>query len=77
MRGFGSFDAAARFCMAHDVLRDQLRPRTRFNEVVSLAEQRRLFGGALGRGVRIAPGCLTTPATGLSQPTAACRPYAV
>ncbi len=43
MRGFGSFDAAARFCMAHDELRDHLRPRTRFNEAVSLAEQRRLF----------------------------------
>jgi len=43
MRGFGSFDADARFCTAHDELRDHLRPRTRFNEVVSLAEQRRLF----------------------------------
>jgi len=43
MRGFGSFDAAARFCTAHDELRDHLRPRSRFNERVSLAEQRRLF----------------------------------
>jgi len=43
MRGFGSFDSAARFCTAHDELRDHLRPRTRFNEAVSLAEQRRLF----------------------------------
>jgi len=43
MRGFGSFDSAARFCTAHDDLRDHLRPRTRFNEAVSLAEQRRLF----------------------------------
>jgi len=43
MRGFGSFDAAARFCMAHDELRDLLRPRTRFNEAVSLADQRHLF----------------------------------
>ena len=43
MRGFGSFDAAARFCTAHDELRDHFRPRTRFNEAVSLAEQRRLF----------------------------------
>jgi putative transposase len=43
MRGFGSFDAAARFCTAHDELRDHLRPRTHFNEAVSLAEQRRLF----------------------------------
>ncbi len=43
MRGFGSFDAAARFCTAHDELRDHLRPRTRFIEAVSLAEQHRLF----------------------------------
>ena len=40
MRGFGSFDSAARFCTAHDELRDHLRPRTRFNEPVSLADQR-------------------------------------
>jgi len=32
MRGFGSFDAAARFRTAHDELRDHLRPRTHFNE---------------------------------------------
>ncbi len=38
MRGFGSFDSAARFCTAHDELRDHLRPRTCFNEAVSLAE---------------------------------------
>ncbi len=43
MRGFGSFDAAARFCSAHDELRDQLRYRQRLNETVSLADQRRLF----------------------------------
>jgi len=43
MRGCGSFASAARFCMGHDELRDHLRPRPRFNEVVSLAEQRRLF----------------------------------
>ncbi len=43
MRGFGSFDAAARFCMAHDELRDHRRPRTHFNEAVSLADRRRLF----------------------------------
>ena len=43
MRGFGSFASAARFCTAHDELRDHLRPRTRFNEAVSLAAQRRLF----------------------------------
>ncbi len=43
MRGFGSFASAARFCTAHDELRDHLRSRTRCNEAVSLADQRRLF----------------------------------
>ncbi len=53
------------------------RLRTHFKDAVSLANHRRLFGGALRRGVRGAPGCLTILATGLSQPTAVCRPYAV
>jgi len=43
LRGFGAFDAAARFCPAHDELRDHLRSRRHMNETVSLAEQRRLF----------------------------------
>lgn len=43
MRGFGSFDAAARFCTAHDELRDHFRFRRHLNEIVSLSEQRRLF----------------------------------
>jgi len=43
MRGFGSFDAAARFCSAHDERRDHLRVRTHMNETVTLAHQRRLF----------------------------------
>ena len=43
MRGFGSFEAAARFCTAHDELRDHLRYRQHLNETVSLADQRRLF----------------------------------
>jgi hypothetical protein len=43
MRGFGSFAAAARFCTAFDELRAYFRPRTRFNEAVSLGAQRRLF----------------------------------
>jgi len=43
MRGFGSFASAARFCTAHDELRDHFRSRQRLNETVSLAEQRRLF----------------------------------
>lgn len=43
MRGFGSVAAAARFCTAHDELRDHFRSREHLNETVSLAEQRRLF----------------------------------
>ena len=43
MLGFGSFAGAARFCTAYDELRAYFRPRTHFNERVSLAEQRRLF----------------------------------
>jgi len=43
MRGFGSFASAARFCTAHDELRDHFRSRHHLNETVSLAEQRRLF----------------------------------
>jgi len=43
MRGFGSFASAARFCTAHEELRDHLRFCRHLNETVSLAEQRRLF----------------------------------
>ncbi len=43
MRGFGSFDAAARFCTAHDERRDYVRSRQHPNEAVSLADQRHLF----------------------------------
>ena len=43
MRGFGSFDAAARFCSAHDELRGYFRSRRTVGEAVSLAEQRQLF----------------------------------
>ncbi len=43
MRGFGSFEAATRFCTAHDELRDHLRYRHHLNETVSLADQRHLF----------------------------------
>ncbi len=43
MRGFGSFEAASRFCTAHDELRDHFRSRQHLNETVSLADQRRLF----------------------------------
>jgi len=42
-RGQLYFAAAARFCIAHDELRDHLRSRRHLNETVSLADQRRLF----------------------------------
>ncbi len=44
MRGYGSFDAAARFCSAHDERRHHLRARQLLNETVSLADQRRPSG---------------------------------
>jgi len=43
MRGFGTFDSAARFCSAHDELRDYFRHRTRMDEVVPLGVQREQF----------------------------------
>ncbi|BCL84656.1 hypothetical protein ccbrp13_71210 [Ktedonobacteria bacterium brp13] len=43
MRGFGTIEAAARFCCAFDELRNYLRPRRTMGEVVSLLEQRRAF----------------------------------
>ena len=43
MRGFGSVASAARFCSAHDELRDHLRTRQRQGETVPLAEQRRIY----------------------------------
>ena len=43
MRGFGSFEAAARFCTAHDELRDSFRPRQEMGETVTLAKKRQLF----------------------------------
>ncbi len=43
MRGFGSYEAAARFSTTYDELRDYFRPRRALREAVSLAEQRRLF----------------------------------
>jgi putative transposase len=43
MRGFGNFDSAARFCSAHDELRDYFRHRTRMDEVVPLGLQRDQF----------------------------------
>ncbi len=43
MRGFGNFHSAARFCSAHDELRDYFRHRTTLDEVVPLAVQREQF----------------------------------
>ena len=43
MRGFGSFEAAARFCCAFDELRNYFRLHHRKGGPLSLAEQRRLF----------------------------------
>ena len=43
MYGFGTLEAATRFCCAYDELRNSLRPRSAMGEVVSLREQRRAF----------------------------------
>jgi transposase-like protein len=47
MRGFGSVVSAARFCTAHDEVRDYFRARTRMGEAVPLARQRALFRARL------------------------------
>ncbi len=43
MRAFGAFVSAARFCSAHDQVRDYFRHRTRMDEVVPLSVQREQF----------------------------------
>ena len=43
LHGFGSFAAAARFCTAHDELRDYFRYRHRVGETVPLAKRRQTF----------------------------------
>ena len=43
LRGFGSFAATARFCSAHDELRDSLCSRPRMGETVPRAPRRQLF----------------------------------
>jgi putative transposase len=43
MCGFGTVQAAARFCRAFDELSNYFRPRRRMGETVSLLEQRRAF----------------------------------
>jgi putative transposase len=43
MGGFKNVDSAKRFCRVHDEVRNFLRPRSRRNEVVSLAQRRLLY----------------------------------
>jgi putative transposase len=43
MRGFGTFASAARFCIAHDEVRDYFRAATHMNETVPLPVQRALY----------------------------------
>ena len=43
MRGFGTVEAAARFCCTFDEIRNYFRPRRRMGEAVSLLEQRQPF----------------------------------
>ncbi len=43
MRGFGTIEAAARFCCAFDELRNYFRFRRTIGETVSLLEQRQVF----------------------------------
>lgn len=43
MRGFGSFEAAARFCRAYDEQRQYFRYRSKPKDKVPLPEQRQLF----------------------------------
>ncbi len=43
MRGFGSFESASRFCSAFDEQRQYFRYRSKPKELISLAEQRRIF----------------------------------
>jgi hypothetical protein len=43
MRGFGTFEAATRFCCAFDELRNDLRPRCIMGEAISFSERRRAF----------------------------------
>jgi putative transposase len=43
MHGFENFESATRFCRAFDELRHYFRLRSMEREILSLAEQRRLF----------------------------------
>jgi len=44
MQGFGSVEAATRFCRAFEEVRHWFRPRQRMKQAVSLADKRGLFG---------------------------------
>jgi putative transposase len=46
MRGFKSHDAAERFCREHGELRNLLRPRRRYNQIVSASLRRARFAKA-------------------------------
>jgi putative transposase len=48
MHGFGSFQAASRFCRALDEQRDYFRNRTRPKQTIPLPEQRRMFRQRFG-----------------------------
>jgi transposase-like protein len=43
MGGFKSVESAQRFCRVHNEVRNFLRPRSRRNEAVSLAQRRLLY----------------------------------
>ena len=43
MRWFGSYEATARFCTAHDELCDSFRYRQRVGEIVPLTTRRQMF----------------------------------
>ena len=47
-RGFGSFEAASRFCSAFDEQRHYFRYRAKAKETVSLAKQRLMFHQRFG-----------------------------
>src|SRR5215203_2395597 len=48
MRGFGSFESAARFCRAYDEQREYFRYRTKPKQRVPLAEQHCVFRRRFG-----------------------------
>jgi putative transposase len=65
MGGFKSVASATRFCQAHDEVRNFLRPRSRRNEIISLAQRRVLYTAhtdppdLLGGGINRTPSEVT------------------